>query len=205
MNLANDTTQETGSGNGASGDAAFGGVVGTLQNVALRNSFSSGVVRGYSSQSQVGGVVGILSSGVVENCYSSGVVHCFTRMGGGIIGQIQLGSSKITPKVINCYTSASVEVETYQYDRNNCNEVIGKILDGTNPELTNIYYDRKVTDFQSTRFGSTTAELTAAGGPAGYQIPFRFQGSCFQQFLNSNLLYRDCALLKYGKACCQGQ
>ena len=79
----------------------IGGVVGTLQNVALRNSFSSGVVRGYSSQSQVGGVVGILSSGVVENCYSSGVVHCFTRMGGGIIGQIQLGSSKITPKVIN--------------------------------------------------------------------------------------------------------
>ncbi len=146
----------------------IGGVVGTLQNVALRNSFSSGVVRGYSSQSQVGGVVGILSSGVVENCYSSGVVHCFTRMGGGIIGQIQLGSSKITPKVINCYTSASVEVETYQYDRNNCNEVIGKILDGTNPELTNIYYDRKVTDFQSTRFGSTTAELTAAGGPAGF-------------------------------------
>lgn len=147
----------------------IGGVVGTLQNVALRNSFSSGIVRGYSSQSQIGGVVGILSSGTVENCYSSGNVHCYTRMGGGIIGQIQLNTaSKITPRVINCYTSATVEVETYQYDRNNCNEVIGKILDGTDPELTNIYYDKQVTNFQSTRFGATTAELTSANGPKGF-------------------------------------
>lgn len=155
-NLANDNGQ------------IIGGVVGTLQNVALRNSFSSGVVRGYSSQSQIGGVVGILSSGTVENCYSSGMLHCYTRMGGGIVGQIQLGSSKLTPKVINCYTSATVEVETYQYDRNNCCEVIGKILDGTDPELTNIYYDKQVTDFGSIRFGTTTAELTSPNGPKGF-------------------------------------
>lgn len=150
------------------GGQIIGGVVGTLQNVALRSSFSAGVVRGYDSQSQIGGVVGILSSGTVENCYSSGLVHCYTRMGGGIVGQIQTGSSNKTPKVINSYTSATIEVETYQYDRNNCNEVIGKILDGTNPELTNIYYDKQVTNFQSTRFGATTAQLTSANGPEGF-------------------------------------
>lgn len=146
----------------------IGGVAGVLQNVALRNSFSSGVVRGYSAQSQLGGVVGIMSSGTLENCYSSGNIHCYSRMAGGLIGQIQMGSSKLTPKVTNCYTSATVEVETYQYDRNNCNEVIGKILDGVEAELTNVYYDKKVTDFGSTRFGTTTAALTSATGPAGF-------------------------------------
>lgn len=150
------------------GGQIVGGVAGAVQNVSLRNSFSAGVMRAYASESQIGGVVGILSSGIVENCYSSGIVHGYTRMGGGIIGQIQLGSSKKTPRVANCYTSATVEVETYQYDRNNCNEVIGKIIDGTNPELVNIYYDKQVVNFGSTRFGATTAQLTSAQGPEGF-------------------------------------
>ncbi len=150
------------------GGQIIGGVAGLVQNVALSNSFSAGVMRAYASESQIGGVVGILSSGTVENCYSSGVVHGYTRMGGGIIGQIQLGSSKETPRVTNCYTSATVEVETYQYDKNNCNEVIGKIIDGSNPELTNIYYDKQVVNFGSTRFGTTTSFLTSAQGPTGF-------------------------------------
>lgn len=150
------------------GGQIIGGVAGIVNNTSLSNSFSAGVCRAYSSESQIGGVVGLLSSSTLENSYSSGVVHGYTRMGGGIVGQIQLGSSKNTPRVANCYTSATVEVETYQYDRNNCNEVIGKIIDGSNPELSNIYYDRQVVNFGSTRFGALTSFLTSAQGPEGF-------------------------------------
>lgn len=146
----------------------IGGVVGTLQNVSLEKSFSSGVIRGYSNDSQLGGVVGILSSGRVENCYSSGFMQCYTRMGGGIVGYVQIGSSKKTPRVANSYTSATVMIETYQYDRNRCSEVVGLVADGVEAELENLYYDRQVTDFKSTRFGASTAELTSAAGPKGF-------------------------------------
>ncbi|MDE5923104.1 MAG: hypothetical protein K2G79_06400, partial [Muribaculum sp.] len=52
--------------------------------------------------------------------------------------------------------------------RENCNEVIGKIIDGSNPVLENIYYDRQVTNFYSTRFGALTSDLTSAEGPKGF-------------------------------------
>ena len=150
------------------GGQYLGGVCGMIQNVKLSNSFFSGVMRGYSNESLFGGVTALLSSGTLENCYSSGYMQCYTRKGGGIVGQIQNGSSKKTPAVKNCYTSATVVIDTYQYDRNNCNEVIGTIIADSNPEISNVYYDRQVTDFKSTRFGSTTAALTAAQGPAGF-------------------------------------
>ena len=145
----------------------LGGVAGMVQNCTLRSSFAAGIVNGYSNESCVGGVTGLLTGKLVD-CYSSGLVHCYSRTTGGIVGQIQLASNKIAPEVRNCYTSATVECETYQYNRENCNEVIGKIIDGSNPVLENIYYDSQVTNFYSTRFGALTSELTAAEGPKGF-------------------------------------
>lgn len=145
----------------------LGGVAGMVQVGTLRSSFSAGMVIGYSNESCVGGVTGLLTGKLVD-CYSSGFVHCYSRITGGIVGQVQLGSNKISPEVRNCYTSATVECETYQYNRENCNEVIGKIIDGSNPVLENIYYDSQVTNFYSTRFGALTSDLTSADGPKGF-------------------------------------
>lgn len=145
----------------------LGGVAGMVQVGTLRSSFSAGMVIGYSNESCVGGVTGLLTGKLVD-CYSSGFVHCYSRITGGIVGQVQLGSNKISPEVRNCYTSATVECETYQYNRENCNEVIGKIIDGSNPVLENIYYDSQVTNFYSTRFGALTSDLTSAEGPKGF-------------------------------------
>lgn len=145
----------------------LGGVAGMVQSCTLRSSFATGIINGYSNESCVGGVTGLLTGNIVD-CYSSGLVHCYSRMTGGLVGQIQLGASKLSPEVRNCYTSATVECETYQYNRENCAEVIGKILDGSNPVLENIYYDSQVTNFYSTRFGALTSVLTSAEGPRGF-------------------------------------
>lgn len=145
----------------------LGGVAGLVQSCTLRSSFASGMVNGYSNESCVGGVAGLLTGNLVD-CYSSGLIHCYSRMTGGIVGQIQLGTTKLSPEVRNCYTSATVECETYQYNRANCAEVIGRILDGSNPVLENIYYDSQVTNFYSTRFGALTKDLTSAEGPNGF-------------------------------------
>lgn len=145
----------------------LGGVAGMLQNGTLRKSFSGGVVRGYSNESYVGGLVGYCR-GYVEDCYSAGVVHCYSRMTGGLIGVLSSMNGVPTPSVRNCYTSAFTNCETYQYNRENCSEVIGKIMDGVTPVLENIYANRQITNYYSTRFASNTAELTAAAGPKGF-------------------------------------
>lgn len=151
----------------------MGGVAGWVQNVTLSNSFSSGVVNGYSNDSRVGGVVGVLR-GHVENCYSSGLIHCYSRKCAGIVGQIMnrpdFSTSGINPSVKNCYTSAVIESETYMYDTNDTQEVIGKAttLETVTPVVENVYFDANITNYGSKLYGSNTATLTAAQGPAGF-------------------------------------
>lgn len=145
----------------------LGGVAGMLQSGTLSKSFSGGVVRGSGNDSYVGGLVGYCK-GNVQDCYSTGVVFHYSRMTGGLLGVLQNSATVAAPYVRNCYTSAFTTCENYQYDRANCNEVIGKIMDGFTPVLENLYADRQITNFYSTRFASNTAELTAAAGPKGF-------------------------------------
>lgn len=150
----------------------IGGVAGTVGAGVLKNSFATGVVRGYASTTETGGVVGRLR-GKMYNCYSNGFIQCYSRMTGGIVGNTMSyyevgGSELMEPELHNCYTAASVVAETYQYDRNNYAEAIGGVASGTNPVLDNVYFDRKVTNFGSKTLGATTAELTAATGPKGF-------------------------------------
>lgn len=149
------------------GQQFLGGVAGMLQNGTLSKSYSGGMVRGYSSDSYIGGLVGYCR-GYVEDCYSSGVVQCYSRMTGGLIGVLSTMTGVETPSVRNSYTSALTICETYQYNRENCNEIIGQIPAGVTPVLENIYANRQITNFYSTRFASNTAELTAATGPKGF-------------------------------------
>ncbi|MFA4045868.1 MAG: hypothetical protein K1V83_02885 [Prevotella sp.] len=150
----------------------LGGVAGNLSMGTLENSFFAGQVVGYSAESMVGGVVGRLF-GNVKNCYSAGRIHCYSRKTGGIIGQVYKYSpdndgNYIQSEVRNCYTSASVAAETYMYDKNECREVIGTIEPETTPVLENVYFNNQITNFYSTRFGVSTAELTSTTGPKGF-------------------------------------
>lgn len=151
--------------------AVFGGIAGFVGSATLENSFAAGMVACYGSDSMVGGVVGRLSGGKVINCYSAGRVQCYSRSCGGIIGHIRLfapNNVEVASEVRNCYTSVSLQAETYMYDKNKCAEVIGSIDETATPVLENLYFDKNVTNFYSTRFGATTAELTSAQGPKGF-------------------------------------
>lgn len=153
-------------------DQILGGVAGNLSLGTLENSFFAGQLVGYGSESMLGGVVGRLF-GTVKNCYSAGRVQCYSRKTGGIIGQMYKYSPENDgnykqSELHNCYTSASVQAETYMYDKNECREVIGAIEAETTPVLENVYFNNQVTNFYSTRFGATTAELTSATGPSGF-------------------------------------
>lgn len=150
----------------------FGGVCGRLLKGKLTNSFAAGTIAGHIDSDAIGGVVGYLA-GSLENCYSAGRVHSPSKKSGGIAGyavkyNLVSGGEYYNPVVRNCYTSVSLYAESYQYNPEDCREVIGTIEPSTEAVLENIYYDKLVGTYFSTRFGSTTPELTSAAGPKGF-------------------------------------
>ncbi len=152
----------------------LGGVVGKLGQASLTNSFATGLVRGYDANSMVGGVVGRLM-GDIENCYSTGRVSCASKMTGGLIGEIDPYtvstdgvSTTYQSSVRNCYTATSIYAETYQYDRSECREIIGRITADTTPTIENIYYDKQLTNFYSENYGVMGSELKSTEGPKGF-------------------------------------
>ena len=150
----------------------IGGVVGMVSAGELKNSFSVGVVRGYASTTICGGVVGRLN-GKISDCYSAGFIQCYSRMTGGIVGQMNSyrevsDGPLLQSELHNCYTSATTQAETYQYDRNQFAEAIGSVSADSEPVIENVYFDRQVTNYGSKTLGATTAELTAAAGPKGF-------------------------------------
>lgn len=154
----------------------IGGVAGNVSASTLKNSFAVGIVRGYASGAIVGGVVGYLR-GNVENSYFNGRVDSYSsRSTGGVVGRVQdyviaSGDPTTHAEVKNVYSAATVAAEMYQYtsqvEKQN-NEVIGTIANGSEPVLANVYFDKQVVSLSQSDFGVTTADLTAAAGPAGF-------------------------------------
>jgi hypothetical protein len=157
------------------GGQYLGGIAGFIGAATLTNSFASGLVRGYGSSDYVGGLAGRLK-GNIENCYSTGRVYCYSRMTGGLVGLVdtyQTSSDGVTAEthqssIRNSYTATSVQAETYQYDRTECREVIGKITSDTNPTIENLYFDKQMTNFYSDKYGTLGSNLTKAAGPDGF-------------------------------------
>lgn len=155
-----------------------GGVVGVLSDAILEQSFAAGTVTAgpngnLGRRSAAGGVVGKVYGSVIDNCYFTGKVSTYTnRCTGGITGWLNnetVGENTVTPVVRNSWTASVVTSETYLYDKEKeARETVGWIEDGCTPELTNLYYDNQWTNLNSTRFGATTAQLTAAAGPKGF-------------------------------------
>lgn len=154
----------------------IGGVVGYVSASTVKNCFAVGNLSSYASGAIIGGVAGYLR-GDLENCFFNGRVDAMsTRSSGGAVGRINAyrvnsGDPLSECKMTNVYSAGSVVSETYQYqsqaDKQN-NEIIGVILNGSNPVLTNVYFDKQIVSLTNSQYGVTTDKLVGAEGPAGF-------------------------------------
>ena len=125
----------------------FGELTGTVQNVALADSY-------FSAGYRVGGIVGAAYGGTIKNCHNSSTVKGDNNVVGGIVGD---SSSRAT--ISNCYNSGSVSSSSYYVggivgynyscDISNCynvGSVTGRTLCGgiaggnSNAKVTDCYY-----------------------------------------------------------------
>jgi hypothetical protein len=98
-----------------SGNAAIGGLAGTLNSASLTHCSASGDVTGTGNE--VGGLVGsakrwtlvpeLIDSEEIVNCYATGNVHSDSSYGGGLIGGISAGT------VENCYATGTISGNSY--------------------------------------------------------------------------------------------
>lgn len=168
------------------GHMVTGGVAGVLYCGKMSDCYAVGDFLSYGNASDgtfIGGVVGKLR-GDMENCYVTGRVYGYsTKNSGSLAGYAQpyipLGGTemvKVTAK--NCYTATQTFAETYMINNNKEHrELIGQYgatatADTTGLDnyavITNCYYNKQLTDFGGTRFSATTAQLTSASGPEGF-------------------------------------
>lgn len=152
-----------------------GGITGALGDATLTNAFFVGTVLGYGTDGYVGGITARFQGSTMENCYSRGRIGSYySRKTGGLAGYTMVfgsGDNMRQPVVKNCYTATSITAETYQYDTANTNvETLGTLADGVLPQVENMYYDKQLFDMGSEKYSTpaTTAELTSAAGPKGF-------------------------------------
>ncbi len=154
---------------------SIGGLAGWASGAKVKNSFAAGTLLGYNSGAIVGGLVGFLR-GDMENCFFRGDIQAMsTRSCGGAVGRIQAysidGTETFESSMKNVYAAASVKAECYQYQsqvNKQNNEIVGTIIDGSNPVFTNVYFDKQVVSLTQSEFGVNTADLVSAQGPAGF-------------------------------------
>ncbi len=122
--------------------------------------------------SYTGGIAGQFY-GTMTNCYTTGSITASqSALTGGLAGLVQYkanddGTNTVS-KFVNCYSAAYLEALTTDYDADNeVRELAGSFYTSVPPTFTNSYFDKQVVNFGS-KHGATTAELTAASGPAGF-------------------------------------
>lgn len=156
-----------------SGNQVIGGLAGTCFLGSIDQCFAVGTVSGYDSKAVTGGVVGTLYGSLTNSFAVGRVDDLSSRSTGGIVGAVKKytdGDGVTTQAVVkNCYTATQMTAECYQYDsENEVRESLGTIEEGATPTIENVYFDNQLTDFTSTKYGVSTAFLTAASGPAGF-------------------------------------
>ena len=153
-----------------------GGVAGMVTAGTVKQCFAVGTIHTYSAGAVAGGVVGYLR-GNVENSYFNGRVDDLSaRATGGAVGRISAytivsGGETQECSMKNVYATASVTAETYQYQSQTnaqYNEVIGMIIDGSNPTITNVYCDKQIANLTKSSYAVNTEDLVSAAGPAGF-------------------------------------
>lgn len=156
-----------------SSNQVIGGIAGTCYLGSIDQCFAVGTVSGYDTKAVTGGVVGTLYGSLTNSFAVGRVDDLSSRSTGGIVGYVRKytdNSGATTQSVVkNCYTATSMTAECYQYDsENEVRESLGSIEEGATPTIENVYFDNQLTDFTSTKYGVSTAFLTSASGPAGF-------------------------------------
>lgn len=163
----------------------LGGIAGKAYGSAVvERCFAVATINGYYSA--VGGVVGQLSA-TVRNCYAQGVItdenyfEGYKPTVGGLVGQmkgyINTAGAYVPAVLDNVYFTGEINVKNPAYDGTlNTAEVVGQCADS----LGNVYYDKQMVDLGSASHGLTTAQLTSAAGPAGFDAGvWNFTQGCY--------------------------
>lgn len=147
---------------------AVGGIVGLCASSSVDRCFAVVDLSSYNSNTTIGGIAGALY-GSLTNSYSIGNVYGYSsKMAGGLVGRVRPAASGQSV-IKNCYTATNVTCDVYLYEPDKgMRETLGLIDDGSNPTIENVYFDKQITNFNSTRGPLTTAQLTSAQGPAGF-------------------------------------
>lgn len=152
----------------------IGGVAGSSYLGTVERCFSVGTVSGYYNNARVGGVVGSLTGGKLSDSYAVGMVWGWSsRMTGGITGYVasnaDVNGNVTQSEVRSCYTATQIYAETYQYKpETEVREALGSIEENSTPTIADVYFDNKITNFTSTKYGVPTSTLTSASGVAGF-------------------------------------
>lgn len=152
---------------------SLGGVAGVCYQGSVNKCYATGTVYGYGNQAAVGGVVGNLYGSITDSYSNVEIVSSSSRYAGGITGYVRnwknAAGTLLESSIKSCYAAGNVQAETYQYKpETERREILGTVMDGANPTLENIYFDKQITNFGSTAFGATTAELTGGSGVKGF-------------------------------------
>lgn len=151
----------------------IGGIAGTCYQGSVKNCYATAYLYGTDSNAIVGGVVASLYGSVEDSYSTSYIISISSEYVGGVVGYVRSytddAGNPAECTVKNCYSAGFLDPETYQYDTTTqIREIIGKVQDGANPTLENLYFDKQIIDFKSARFGATTAQMTSASGLSGF-------------------------------------
>lgn len=158
----------------------MGGLVGIIQGLSNGTGITRSVASGnflatpgnYSSYNRVGGLAGICAANITDS-YSSGWVRARNSLTSGTItGLVQYLSNDngtVQPVFNRVYSSAWLDCGTVNYNPqpSSCMELFGSSDAANPPTIFHSYFNSDITDLGSTEHRMTTAQLTAASGPAG--------------------------------------
>lgn len=159
----------------------MGGLVGIIQGLSNGTGITRSVASGnflatpgnYSSYNRVGGLAGICAANITDS-YSSGWVRARNSLTSGTItGLVQYLSNDngtVQPVFNRVYSSAWLDCGTVNYNHqpSSCMELFGSSDAANPPTIFHSYFNSDITDLGSTEHRMTTAQLTAASGPAGF-------------------------------------
>ncbi len=143
----------------------MGGLAGHAEDVDIQRCFALATIENYTDEAFTGGIAGRFS-GNMSDCYSAGRINASASLyTGGLIGVIVSNSQSA---VKNCYTSAETLASSSSHDDPTtiCRELIGSYTPTTT--LTNIYFDSNICRLDTSSRGLSTAQLTSASGPSGF-------------------------------------
>ena len=183
------TIDTTEGGTSGSGEYA-GGVVGYNYLGTVERCFATGKIVEAAYNGRIGGVVGY-AGGSFKNCYFTGTLtDAKSENVGGIAGYVGVWKSNgvtYQTEFTNCYAAAQITSDVDDYDTaTGCRETLGTVASTASPVVENVYFDNQITNLGSESYGATTAALTDASGPSGFDSSvWTFTQGCYPRLTST--------------------